>query len=192
MFEEARRIVGAQLQHITYNELLPSILGQEVIDEYGLRLETSGYYSGYSIDANPGVDNAVATAVFPFLYSMMPSKFERYSHQLKMLGVRPMGDTYFNPSDLYDGNKFDEYLMGMVSQNAHNSDLVVSNEMMAIGSSDPFDLVAVVIQQGRDHGIPGYVEWRKLCKIQPQISSFKDLEAIMNATVAQKLAKLFK
>ncbi|KAI1303198.1 Peroxidasin -like protein [Halotydeus destructor] len=192
IFEETRRLVGAQIQHITFHELLPSILGQEVMDEFGLRPETSGYYSGYDIDANPTVDNALATSVYPFLYSMMPAKFERYSSQLKMVGTQPMGDTYFNPSDLYDGNKLDEYLMGMVSQNAHNSDLVVSNEMMSFATKEPFDLVAIIIQQGRDHGIPGYTEWRKLCNIQPSVNNFKDLEAIMNKTVAQKFTRLYK
>lgn len=192
LFEEARRIVGSEMQHITYNELLPALLGEEVIDEYGLRLERSGYYNQYDIDINPGIDNSVATSVFPFLYSMMPSKLERYSHQLKMLGIRKMGDTYFNPSDLYDENKFDEYLMGLVSQNAHNSDLVVSEEMMSMRTGEAFDLVALILQQGRDHGIPGYTEFRKLCKIQPEISKFEDLETIINATTVRKLSKIYK
>src|SRR5204863_983640 len=94
LFEEARRIVGAEIQHVTFAELLPSLLGEEVIDEYGLRLEKSNLYNGYDIDINPGVDNAVATSVFPLLYSMMPSRLERYSSRLKMLGVKKMGDTY--------------------------------------------------------------------------------------------------
>lgn len=192
LFEETRRIVAAEIQHITFAELLPSILGEEVMDEYGLRLETSDYYRDYDTNVNPTMDNAAATSVYPFLYSMMPSRFERYSLQLKMLGTRKMGDTYFNPSDLYDENKFDEYLMGLVSQNAHNSDLVVSNEMMTTRTGEPFDLVAMIIQQGRDHGIPGYVEWRKLCKIQPDIKRFEDLETIISGSVVKKLSKLYK
>ena len=192
LFEEARRIVAAEIQHITFAELLPSLLGEEVIDEYGLRLESSNFYTEYDIDINPGVDNAVASSVFPFLYSMMPAKLERYSHQLKMTGIRKMGDTYFNPSDLYDESKFDEFLMGLVSQNAHNLDLVVSNEMMSTRTGEPFDLVALILQQGRDHGIPGYVEFRKLCKIQPEVTKFEDLESIISPSVVKKLSKLYK
>lgn len=203
LFEEARRIVGGEIQHITFNELLPSILGEEVMDKYGLRLQISDHYRAYDTNVNPTMDNAAATSVYPFLYSMMPSRFERYSLQLKMLGTRKMGDTYFNASDLYDENMFDEYLMGLVSQNAHDSDLVVSNEMMTSSSSPfrsnngqesvaPLDLVSRIIQQGRDHGISGYVEWRKMCKIQPDIKRFEDLETIIPASVVKKLSKLYK
>lgn len=46
LFQETRRIVGAMLQHVTYNELLPLLVGQQAIQEYQLNLETKGYFDG--------------------------------------------------------------------------------------------------------------------------------------------------
>ena len=36
------------------------------------------------------------------------------------------------------------------------------------------DLVALNVQRGRDHGLPPYLEWRKICGL-PEISSWKML-----------------
>lgn len=195
LFQEARRIVGAELQHIVYNELLSSILGHEKLMEYDLASLTDGYYNGYDIDVNPGIDNAVASQVLSFFYSMIPSRFERYSQRLKMTGTKKMSETYYNPTDLYDYTKFDEYLMGFVSQNAHNIDVFVSSEMtnnIAPEANEGFDLVAVILQQGRDHGIPGYTTWRKVCNVQPQINDWDDLQKVFNLSIVKKLSQLYK
>ena len=44
------------------------------------------------------------------------------------------------------------------------------------------DLVALNIQRGRDHGIPGYIEYRKICQVGP-FASFDDLHSNISPKV---------
>ena len=41
------------------------------------------------------------------------------------------------------------------------------------------DLVALNVQRGRDHGLPPYLEWRKICGL-PKITSWKQLVSIVD------------
>lgn len=46
LFQETRRIVGATVQHITFNEFLPIVLGPKLVETYRLNLTQSGYFTG--------------------------------------------------------------------------------------------------------------------------------------------------
>ena len=71
VFYETRKIVGAMLQHITYNEWLPIILGPRVLEIFELKLMAKGFYDGYNDTVNPTISNAFAAAARSCLGSII-------------------------------------------------------------------------------------------------------------------------
>ncbi len=53
------------------------------------------------------------------------------------------------------------------------------------------DLISLNLQRGREHGLPGYNEYRKVCGLKP-INSFKELDQVMQKGSAQTFSKLYK
>lgn len=47
------------------------------------------------------------------------------------------------------------------------------------------DLVALNLQRGRDHGLPGYTEWRQVCGLR-RPRSWEDLQSIMEPDVSAR------
>lgn len=74
LFLEARRAVTAQIQHITYNEFLPVILGQPIVNKDELRLVSGKHYNGYSSTHRAGIFNEAAVGAFPAFLSMLPAE----------------------------------------------------------------------------------------------------------------------
>jgi len=71
IFQEARKIVTASIQHITYAEWLPALLGKNFTRQNGLELSTTGYSYAYNETVDPSVSNSFATAILPFANSMI-------------------------------------------------------------------------------------------------------------------------
>jgi len=76
LFQEAKKIVTACIQHITYNEWLPALLGVNYTKENGLGF---GQRTTYDENADPTVSNSFATAILPFANSMITDSL-RFRH----------------------------------------------------------------------------------------------------------------
>ena len=176
LFQETRRIVIAEYQHIIYNEWLPLVVGQNQITAFGLRPRTTGYSSSYLDSFDPRVTNEFATAAFRFGHTLIPTKFkQKNSAQRNSETVQRLKDIFFEPNKVQNNPEIiDDLVRGLTSQkgqrwdNKFSEDIVnhlfESQEDVRRGGDGigGLDLVALNIQRGRDHGLPGYNVYREV------------------------------
>jgi hypothetical protein len=74
LYQEARRIVIAELQHITFNEYLP-VLDYKLFNSLKPYRSGSGYYRGYDSTINTALYNEFAAAAFRFGHSLINYSF---------------------------------------------------------------------------------------------------------------------
>jgi len=53
------------------------------------------------------------------------------------------------------------------------------------------DLISLNIQRGRDHGLPGYNDFREVCGL-PRIQTFEELDQVMRPGSAPIMARLYR
>ena len=167
IFQQAKRIVVAEYQHIIFNEWLPLIIGRESMTTYGLWPLSKGYSVQYLDSFDPRITNEFATAAFRFGHSLIPSTFKRVNpvsqRTSKNLSLR---EIFFKPEQWSgDVSLFDELINGLSSQRGEEWDNIFSEDIKnhlfeTVPNAGGMDLVALNIQRGRDHGLPGYNDYR--------------------------------
>lgn len=182
LFHEARAIVIAQIQHITYREFLPTLLGTRTAQENELIPLASGFYHNYEINVEPGVFNSVATAALQLVLTLLPDQLS-LGHDLL-----PLATTALNMSVLYQPGAYEDLIRGLVNSNSLTFDPAVSDSIR--GYLGGVDLVARRVQSGRDHGLPPYVVWRPLCGRRPA-HTFDDLQDTMNRENIARLQSIY-
>ncbi|XP_078362200.1 peroxidasin-like, partial [Oculina patagonica] len=172
LFQEARKIVIAELQHITYNEWLPVFFSEELRKHANILLEPAGnFFNGYDPTVNPEIPNAFATAALRVGHTLIRDNFGQFNRQFNQRGFIPT-KTFFDPSPLYSlsGNGMGGILLGLVTQASQKVDRffapAVRENLVADGppvDGIVGDLSAINIQRGRDHGLPPYNQFRMAC-----------------------------
>ncbi|XP_028153011.1 peroxidase [Diabrotica virgifera virgifera] len=196
LFQEARRINIAIIQHVTYNEFLPILLGKDVMEKFGLTLQKQGYWDGYDSNVNPGVIDAFAAAAFRFGHSLLPTAVERWSKAHKFISSKRLSDLIRRPYDLFRAGVFDEYFMGLMNQVAQAMDDSITQEVTnhlfkKAGAKFGMDLVSFNMQRGREFGLPGYMEYRKFCGL-PWSDRFEDMFQSMPNETIRKYSSIFE
>ena len=162
IYESARKVVGAKLQFITYNEYLPILLGDSLLDDY----------SGYDSSVNPNISLEFANVSFRLGHSQLSNEIQKVSPDGISEGSIALGDAFFDPQIVKD-NGADPFLLGLPTQVAQEVDNLlvdgVRNFLFPAGTGG-FDLAAVNIQRGRDVGLPSYNDARRGLGLAPATS----------------------
>uniref|UniRef100_A0A1B0FN29 Uncharacterized protein n=1 Tax=Glossina morsitans morsitans TaxID=37546 RepID=A0A1B0FN29_GLOMM len=197
LYDHARRIVGAQMQHVTYNEFLPRILSWNAVNLYGLKLLPQGYYKDYNPSCSPIVFNEFATAAFRIGHSLLRPHIPRLSPQHQP--VDPpilLRDGFFKMDILLQPGIIDEIMRGLVATPMETLDQFITGEVTNHLFEDrkiPFsgvDLIALNIQRGRDHGLPSYNNYRALCNLK-RASNWNDLSREIPSEVINRFKKIY-
>ncbi|KAK4882891.1 hypothetical protein RN001_006210 [Aquatica leii] len=177
IFLETRQIVTAELQVITYNEYLPTLLGENAMKDFGLSLETGDAYSyDYDQRINPSIINEFSGAAFRFGHSMVDGILKIYGKN-KMEAAIDIPEIMFHPARLRKTEFFDQVLTTMTNDPIQDVDNSVSEAltkyMFRAGNPFGVDIASINIQRGRDHGLRPYNDYRELVG-QARIKSFEE------------------
>lgn len=182
IYQQARSIVAAEIQAITYNEWLPSLLGRGALDKY----------DGYDSNVNPGISNEFATAAFRFGHSLLGDDVGFLDDNgLPVRDEVSLAEAFFNTS-LVKENGIDSALKYLASDPSMEVDTEmvegVRNFLFGPPGAGGLDLASLNIQRGRDHGLSDYNDTREAIGL-PRVTSFAEITS--DATLQAKLESLY-
>ncbi|RMZ96965.1 chorion peroxidase isoform X1 [Brachionus plicatilis] len=200
VFHETRRVVVAQIQHITYNEYLPILLGHETTAALNL---LPGSLFKYNADIDARVTNEYAASYGRFGHSMIRTQYSRVDGEFNKGGHMPvmLRHAYFKANPFYDADQggMESIVRGLVKDPVMKVDRwftkEISNHLFEtnddMGRPFHFDLISINIQRGRDHGVPGYIEFRDFCRLRP-VRTWDELNLVIHTDTAAFFRRMYK
>jgi peroxidase len=154
VFQAARRIVIAELQHITIDEFVPALFGNAA----GI-----GRYTGYDSNVNPGVSAVFSTAAYRVGHTLLSSSIQRLDANGKSIAEGPLRlrDSFFAAAPpLVTAHGIEPFLRGIAAQKSQELDNKVIDEvrnfLFGLPGAGGLDLISLNVQRGRDMGLPDF------------------------------------
>jgi len=168
LYQRARKMVGALIQAITYNEWLPT-LGVTIPD-----------YEAYDEEIYPNIMNVFSAAAFRLGHTLLNGDLLRIDENGVTIpeGNMELQEAFFNPMVLVNEGGMDPLFRGMATQTQQRFDTKVVSDVRNFLFGPPgaggLDLVAININRGRERGLPSYSTIREDLGL-PALNGFADI-----------------
>lgn len=182
LYQYARKIVGALIQVVVYEEWLPAM---------GVHLPA---YAGYQPDVDPGLLNVFTGAAYRLGHTLLNSQIQRIDNSGAILpqGNLLLREGFFNPAVVMESGGIDPLIKGMAIQVQQSMDPKVVNDVRNFLFGPPgaggLDLAAININRGRERGLADFNTVRENFGLAPY-QFFQQISS--NAAVFTKLLSLY-
>ena len=191
-YHQTRKIIGAMMQHITYEHWLPEILGPAGMAKLG-------EYQGYDPSVDPSIANAFSTAAFRFGHTLINPIMPRLNSSFLPIkeGNLLLHKAFFAPFRIVEEGGIDPVIRGLFATGCKlakpgeflNEEL--TERLFTLAHEVALDLAAFNVQRGRDHGLGSYNAYRTFCGLR-KAESFDDLSReITSQMVRNKLQSIY-
>ncbi|MCC9643241.1 dockerin type I domain-containing protein [Rhodopirellula sp. JC740] len=182
IYQEARTIVIAEMQSITYNEFLPALLGDDALSRY----------TGYDANVDPSIANEFSTAAFRFGHTTLNDSFRFVDDDGNEIADDvSLANAFFQP-EMLEETGIDPLLKYAASTLSQEVDLEVVDSLRNFLFGPPgaggFDLISLNIQRGRDHGLADLNSVREAYGLETY-ESFDQITS--DANLASELESLY-
>lgn len=150
LFQRARKIVGALIQVVTYEEFLPNI---------GIQIAP---YTAYDNNVDPGIMNTFSAASYRFGHTMVNGRLVRFEENGDdwVFGAVDLRDGFFNPVIMKDEGGIEPFLRGLAAQQHQLVDPLIMDDIRNFLFGPPgaggIDLLSVNLARARERGLPDY------------------------------------
>jgi hypothetical protein len=180
IYQNARAIVGAEIQVITYKEFLPALLGPNALSRY----------KGYDPTVNPNIATEFSSAGFRLGHSLLNDEVEFFDNDSQPVHDEILLREAFGNPALIKETGIDPLLKYLASVKSEELDIRIVDSLRNFLSDPPavLDLAAVNIQRGRDVGLADYNSTREAYGLKA-VRKFSDITS--DKEVQSQLRQLY-
>ncbi|RXG57762.1 Peroxidase, partial [Armadillidium vulgare] len=193
IFQETRRIIVAQIQHIAYNEWLPIVIGTSTAEAYNLLPLREGFTHNYDRFLSAQIRNEFASIGFRFGHTLVEGMVRLFDKSHNNRESINLFEHFNRPGIIY--RRFDELLRVLFKQPMQSFDNNIVDDLTnRLFQTDtmPFgmDLISLNTQRARDHATGTYNDLREACGVR-RARTFSELRDLIRPESIEVFRRIY-